>query len=255
MNSVWLHRFEIKPNRWIYVPTRETLDYGNLIKSSLVGKWKAPSFYYHLNAGGHVKLVHDAKDYRYFSRYDFENYFAQVTRNRISRCLKDYFGYDQAREIATRSTVTQQQSHSVPYGFPQSMLLASIVLDHSRLGKYFYRLKHQGFFVGVYVDDVIIASNNQEELQKASAELEKMAVLSNLVFSKNKIQRVLDKISPFNIDLAFSSLNISYPRFAQFVERIQSENDNLTKRAIKGYVDKINPKQAGYLSLLGKFDN
>lgn len=255
MNSIWLHRFEIKKDRWIYVPTNESLDYGNWVKNSLEGKWKAPSYFYHLHAGGHVKLVHDAKDYQYFSRYDFENFFAQVTRNRVCRCLKDHFSYDQAREIAIRSTVKQQHTRSVPYGFPQSMLLASIVLDHSRLGKYFNQLRRRGFFVGVYVDDLIIASNNQNELQKASTELERIAIQSNLVFSKSKVERALTKISPFNIDLAYSSLEITYSRYAKFVERIQAENDNFPKDAIKGYVQKINPKQAYYLALLGKLDH
>ena len=254
MNSIWLHRFEIKSNRWVYIPTQESLDYGKQIKNSLKEKWNAPSYYYHLHSGGHVKLVHDAKDYQYFSRYDFENFFAQVTRNRICRCLKNYFSYDQAREIATRSTVKQLQSRSVPYGFPQSMILASIVLDYSRLGKYFYRLRHQGFFVGVYVDDVIIASNNQEDLHNVSSELEQIAILSNLLFSKTKIQKALPKISPFNIDLAYSSLKITYDRYAKFVKRVQSDNDNPTKDAITRYVHKINPKQADYLALLGKLD-
>ena len=104
MSCPWVHKFTIKPNRWIYVPTQDALDYGKLVKTSLEAKWKAPPFYYHLNVGGHVKLVQDAKAYRYFSKFDFENYFAQITRNRICRCLKRYFSYDEPK-ISDRMVV------------------------------------------------------------------------------------------------------------------------------------------------------
>lgn len=255
MNISWQTRFEIKQNRWVYVPSDESLEFGYEVKRFLEKKWIAPSYFYHLNVGGHVKLVDDVKKFKYFSKFDFENFFSQVTKNRISRCLKDYMSYERALEIATRSTVRCGDSHSVPYGFPQSMILASMVLDHTRLHKYIdKKLRPNGFFVGIYVDDIILAGNDPEKLRVVSEEFELVALQANLKFSEKKSVCVQKKITSFNIDIENSMVKIAYPRFEQFVKRIQTTDNAFTKLAIKGYVEKVNSCQANHLSTIGNLN-
>ncbi len=55
----WEHRFEVKPGRWVYVPTPIGKAAGEKIRSSVAKVWSRPKFYFHLRKGGHVAALQD----------------------------------------------------------------------------------------------------------------------------------------------------------------------------------------------------
>lgn len=247
----WKERFEIKPGRWVYVPTEETTSIGLIIKARLEKFWRPPNYFYHFQPGGHIKLVNQAKKYSYFSLFDFEYFFSQITKNRIIRCLKHYVSYENTYEIAKQSTVRYGENlFSLPYGFPQSSILASMVLDNSRLGKYLRKVNLSSVFMGIYVDDILFASNNPHELEELSNIVCQYATASNFNLNRRKGKCCVTSLRAFNLDISVNALSVHYDRYSEFVERVQTDPSERAKTAIIRYVELINDSQASYLSLL-----
>src|SRR5437763_9770416 len=105
MPARWSNRFELKPGRWVYVPTPEARAVGLKIKAQMQDKWCPPGYYFHLQRGGHVAAVRSHLESRRFLRADIRNFFGSINRTRVTRCLKPLVGYKVAREWAVNSTV------------------------------------------------------------------------------------------------------------------------------------------------------
>ncbi len=121
----WISKFQIKPNSWVFVPTEEMIQYGLNLKQSIQKHWTPPDYYYHLRNGGHVKALKIHTESQYFIFLDIKDFFDSINRSRITRCMKKYFGYDKAREIAIGSTVKSNKKFILPFGFVQSPIIAS----------------------------------------------------------------------------------------------------------------------------------
>jgi hypothetical protein len=89
----------------VFVPTRETINSGESIKNKIESWWRPPKFYYHLRDGGYVKGLESHLNHDYFLHLDIRNFFGCINKSRVTRCLKKYWAYDQARQIASESTV------------------------------------------------------------------------------------------------------------------------------------------------------
>jgi hypothetical protein len=136
MNPEWSKRFELKPGRWVYVPTAETRKLGREIKLAIERRWTPPPYYFHLRRGGHVQALSSHVGNYIFARLDIQNFFGSINRTRVTRCLTSKFGYKQAREWANASTVVDRDTKRsfVPFGFVQSPIVASLCLSESALG-------------------------------------------------------------------------------------------------------------------------
>lgn len=121
----WTHRYQLKPGRWVFAPTDEAKKTGARTKRSVASHWKPPSFYYHLRKGGHVAAVRSHESSRFFFRADLDDFFGRVNRTRVTRCLKSWFSYAEAREMASESVVKRpgDDAFVLPYGFVQSPML------------------------------------------------------------------------------------------------------------------------------------
>lgn len=230
----------------MFVPTPEFAERGSQIKALVEGQWKAPNFFYHLRHGGHVAAVRAHVENKYFFRADIDDFFGRVGRSRITRCLKSWFPYADAREMANVSVVKHPShgSHILPYGFVQSPILASVALDMSRLGAYLRGLaKHKPLKVSVYVDDIIISSNDLELLNAAADAVSHRAEQSLFPVGTLKREGPCEAITAFNIELAQHSLNISGQRMKVFRDRyLRSDNESI-RAGILGYIDAVNPSQ------------
>lgn len=246
MTLPWKDRFEVKPGRWVYIPTQETLEKGRQIKALVASEFHAPPFYYHLHEGGHVAAIQSHIDDRYFLNVDIENFFGVINRSRITRSLKKRFPYAQAREITVRSTVRVtnegRYEYHLPYGYPQSTMLASICLVDSALGRYLNSLSNQ-CNVSVYVDDVIISGNDPGELQQVSDTLVEKSEVSRLFFGRKKAPQISETITAFNIELSQHRTKITHQRYSQLLQQALLADNESVINGVLGYVRSVNREQ------------
>lgn len=246
MTLPWKDRFQVKPGRWVYIPTQETLEQGRQVKALAAGKFTAPPFYYHLHEGGHVAAIQSHVDDQYFLNVDIENFFGVINRSRVTRSLKKRFPYAQAREITVQSTVrvtnAGRYEYHLPYGYPQSTILASICLVDSALGRYLLSLSDQ-YNVSVYVDDIIISGNDPAELQQVIDTLVEKSESSKLHFGRKKAPQVSEKITAFNIELSHHETKITKQRYSQLLQQaLLADNENVID-GVLGYVRSVNREQ------------
>lgn len=248
MTQKWSTKYERKPGRWVFEPTDEYRAIGATIKDDLFSVWDAPDYYFHLRQGGHVAAMKLHAANTYFIRFDIEDFFGRVNRSRVTRCLKDYFGYNNARDMANDSTVqhpVEKGRWVLPYGFVQSPILASLALSKSRLGRELDRLyRSKKTHVSVYVDDIIISCNNIEQLELSGAMLSELAVKSGLPFGSSKTQGPGAKITAFNIELTHNNLAITSDRLDQFGTVLADSPSEHRREGILGYVKSVNVLQA-----------
>ena len=75
----------------------------------------------------------------------------------------------------------------LPFGFIQSAILASICLDKSSLGIFLKRIKRdKSLSLSVYMDDILISSNDQQRLIEVTAELKSYFSKSHWVSNTGK---------------------------------------------------------------------
>lgn len=247
MVQKWVSQFEIRPGVYVFVPTEETTEIGKEIKKLVEARWHAPRNYYHLRAGGHVRALRVHTGNTVFARLDIEGFFASISRTRVTRELKGFFGYDRAREFANAATVPTpgKLATMLPFGFVTSPLLASLCLCQSALGRCLRELtpKH-GVTVSVYVDDIVLSSNSQRGLEAALADIEVAAARSRFRLSDVKREGPANVITAFNVELANGSLAIMPERFSRFVEDYGAAPSDAVREGIVGYVRTVNEAQA-----------
>lgn len=84
----WIHKFEVKPGSWVYIPSTATRTCGERIAKQVKSVWHAPDYFYHLNQGGHVKALQSHLNDKYFASIDISDFFGSISRSRITRTLK-----------------------------------------------------------------------------------------------------------------------------------------------------------------------
>lgn len=242
----WASRFEIKPGAWVFVPNEETIKAGQEIKQNLEVRWKPPSNYYHLLSGGHVDALRAHAENSWFVHLDIKDFFGSINRSRITRCLKNLFGYEKARGIANASTVIHPSRGDfiLPFGFVQSPLIASICLYKSALGSRLQGLRKEGLTVSVYVDDLILSSKDPHVTHEGLAAVKHAAERSGFRLNPDKEEGPAEKITAFNIDLSAKHLAIAPERLISFVEAFQKAESSHQQLGILGYVASVSPAQA-----------
>ncbi|MBB3213247.1 hypothetical protein FHW67_002536 [Herbaspirillum sp. Sphag1AN] len=248
MLPTWESKFELKPGVWVFVPTRESVEEGNIVKGALSDRWKPPKNYFHLRSGGHVKALELHRNNTVFVHLDIQDFFGSIGKSRVTRNLKGFFSYEEARAIATKSTVTHPDSGSLilPFGFVQSPILASLCLAKSALGLHLQALpqKYAGLAVSVYVDDIILSSHYEADLVSATAELKEISARSRFILNPNKEQGPAHRITAFNVVLSNLQLEIEQNRYDRFVAAFNNSENGSQREGIFSYVASINMAQA-----------
>jgi hypothetical protein len=152
-------------------------------------------FYFHLRNGGHVAALHEHRKNRHFARVDLKNFFYSISRNRVARALRE-IGVPKAWYYAKCSCVKNpfgEPSYSLPYGFVQSPILATLVFSRSVLGE-FLRESQREITLSVYMDDIAISSPANDVLQKVFEELKTKIQEANFPINLEKTK------PPYGID-------------------------------------------------------
>ena len=147
-------------------------------------------------------------------------------------------------------SVTRRPSSSdfvLPYGFVQSPILASLALDRSKLGAYLRKAQaNPALDVSLYMDDMVISSDDEKLLAGVASELETASVAAGFPLSSSKRQGPAARVSAFNIEISHRSMLITSDRMSAFHIAFASGND-ATREGIVSYVASVNPTQAASL--------
>jgi hypothetical protein len=245
----WDSKFQIKEGVWVFVPNEKTVSTGLQIKELIEDAWSAPGHYFHLQKGGHVSALKVHLHNQYFIHLDIQNFFGQINRSRISRCLKEHVSYVKARDIAFESTVRLPDAvptkFILPFGFVQSPIIASICLSKSALGRHLATLsKSKSFAVSVYMDDILVSCNDINELTKQLDLLKKYSERSLLPLNTEKQQGPDVAVTAFNISISKGLLEITDDKFKEFSAKYAASTNEHQRAGILNYVWSVNPNQA-----------
>ena len=247
MNPKWSSKFELKPGKWVFVPTHEAVAAGEKIKEQIEDHWTPPDYYYHLRAGGHVAALKSHLGHTSFVHVDIRDFFGSINRTRVTRCLKQKFSYVLAREWAIASTVIHpgdKKRSIIPYGFVQSQVVAALCLAESALGICLDKIrKMEGVAVSVYVDDIIVSSSDEAQCTSLLAMLKTAAERARFALNPDKEQGPGAQVTAFNISLSSNSMLIESARLQQFVEALEEATSEAQRKGILSYVSSINADQ------------
>ncbi|QWN02773.1 hypothetical protein DGN16_05805 [Xanthomonas citri pv. fuscans] len=242
----WEHRFEVKPGRWVYVPTPLGKAAGEAIRLSVSKVWARPKFYFHLRKGGHVAALRRHLKNQYFFRCDLDDFFGRINQSRVTRCLKESFSYVDARKMASDSVVIRPDTGKtmLPYGYVQSPILASLALDRSRVGRFLRQCESsEDMTVSVYMDDIVLSSNDEARLYVAATELAQLATDAGLPLSAGKTIGPGSTVTAFNVELSHGLLALTQGRLDRFRESYATASSLHVEHGIVRYVHSINPAQ------------
>ena len=250
MRNLFQHHFELKPGTRVYVPTDHGRDRGAEIKSAVEARWKAPKYFFHLQAGGHVAASRLHSAHAWVASVDLQRFFDQITRQRVHRSLKRIgLSHLEAWEMACDSTVDKEpplRRFSIPFGFVQSPLLSSLVLSHSALGRAIRKLIRGSVTATVYMDDITVSGDAEGDVQGAVLALEQAAQASGFQFNPIKAQPAGPNVTNFNITFGTGSMVITNERMSEFKEAFNNGSAN-EQMGIYGYVQSVDQDQADSL--------
>jgi len=218
------------------------------IKAAIENKWSPPCYYFHLLPGGHVAALYSHKPNRYFAHLDISKFFNSINRSRVTHSLKELFVYKTAREYTLASTVKHPAKsplkYMLPYGFVQSPILASLSLRFSALGRKLDNLSRAASIqVSVYMDDIIVSGNDNDDLENIVGEVKVSAERAGFMLNKTKEEGPSPKITAFNIELTTGILEIESARFRKFQKNYQSTSNPMVKKGIETYITSVNTDQ------------
>ena len=232
------------------MPSDATVEYGVQVKETLETRWQPPKYYYHLAGGGHIKALQSHLSHKFFLHLDIEDFFGCINRSRVTRNLKNLVSYQSAREIAFQSTVRHPTSsmpkYILPFGFVQSPIIASICLAKSALGNRLNEIsKDPSFSVSVYVDDIIVSSDSDRDLNEKLEILSAAAERSQFPLNERKQEGPAPRITAFNIHISQKFLEITAERLNAFEQAYALTSNAHRKNGIRCYIKSVNEEQSG----------
>jgi len=201
---------------------------------------------------GHVSALKKHLKNKYFIHLDIQNFFGHINPSRVTRSLKKYFSYEKAREIALESTVRLPKSadkkYILPFGFVQSPIISSVCLSKSALGRFLSSLeKENDFSVSVYMDDILVSSNNLKKLNQQMRLIITASEKSGLPLNTKKQEGPSDSVTAFNICMAKGLLTITPSRIQEFINTLSISTNEYQHAGITSYVSSINVGQVNSL--------
>lgn len=98
--------------------------------------------------------------------------------------------------------------------------------------------------VSVYMDDIIIASNDPGQLALLLSEIRPISESSKFPLNSSKEEGPAETITAFNIELSKNVLKLTEERLEQFKEDYAAAVSSNVQGGIVGYVSTVNSEQA-----------
>lgn len=219
------YSFDNDKGKPVFVPTSRGRKIGDEVRTLVHERFEFEPHYYHFTKGAHVAALHAHRDHRFFARLDLKNFFYSVSRNRVKAALKE-IGVPRAEHYAKWSTVRnpyEEPRYALPYGFPQSPLLASLALRQSALGSAIHNLPHS-ILRSVYLDDIAVSADSHSDLVAAFGILKEAALVANFTLNDDKVSGPASQMDLFNCNLTHGNSKVSDERVAAFHEGERSAN-------------------------------
>lgn len=247
------HKFPLKSGVVAYVQDPSQRNDGYKLCDWIEDRWTPPDHFYHFRSGGHVEAARLHQSASFILGLDLRRFFDQVTRSKAHRALRQ-IGYSNtdAYELACESTVTKDGkvgAYSLPFGFVQSMHLASLALHHSALGREMINVQRDGVSLSLYVDDLMLSGEDRDALMAGRDRLIAGAAKAGFTFNDAKERGPADRIEAFNIRIGRGGLEVAEHRMADFRHTVQ-ERPEAPALATIAYVETVNVAQANHLAAL-----
>lgn len=226
-----------KNGKWFFAPSDKGRDIGNDLKEQVEATHGFDKTYFHLHKGGHVAALHEHRPHRFFCRVDIENFFYRIARNRVARALRA-IGIARAEQYAKWSTVKDpfgEFNYVIPYGFIQSPVLATLVLDRSDVGS-FLRSLPPGIGRSIYMDDIVLSGDDAGELVQYFEELKSEIERANFRLSQGKIRAPTKAMDVFNCDLETGQSAVQTERRNKFYAEARSQ---VSIEAFEEYCERV----------------
>lgn len=233
----FLYSFQNERNKRIFVPNEKGYEVGYRLKVLVEQAATFEPFYFHLRNGGHVAALHEHRKNRHFARIDLKNFFYSISRNRVARALREV-SVEKAGYYAKCSCVKNPYdipSYSLPYGFVQSPILATLVFSRSVLGE-FLREAQKDITLSVYMDDIAISSPSNDVLQRVFQELKIKIQEANFPINLEKTMPPTELLGLFNCELEYNRASVMQARRSAFYAGMPSE---AACEAFEGYCRSI----------------
>lgn len=246
MHPLYAHKFQIKSDVWVFVPSPDAVDIGEEIKDEIESKWVVPDYYYHHKSGGHVAALKAHIHNSYFLALDIKDFFGSINKTKVTRSLKNILPYKNAREVANKTVLKHPEKGNfiLPYGFVQSPLVASICLFYSGLGQWLDKQqRREEITLSIYVDDILVSANDETLLSVFLKEAAAIGAKTGFQLNMLKIQGPSPKVIIFNVEVGQYFLNITDLRLAEFSDVFRESGSKLQQRGILEYIKSINRLQ------------
>jgi hypothetical protein len=245
------HRFIDDGGRLIFVPMVAARKFGMQLHKRILNRWAPPEYFCHFSEGGHVAAAKAHLPSRLFVRLDLARFFDSISRGRVHRSLRRIgFKHGFAWEAACQSTVSKGRKgapYTLPFGFVQSPVLASLALTTSALGAALSGLHSGEVRLSVYMDDFILSGDDRSELAAARSSLEAAADVSGFHFNALKSAGPSAALEVFNLNLSHGDIAVTATRFAAFETALEVATAEEAD-GILGYVGTVNADQRSLLA-------
>ncbi len=212
-----------KRGKPVFAPNERGRRIGSDIKGQVERAVQFDPFYYHLKPGGHVAALHAHRQHRYFARLDLERYFYSISKSKVQRVLVDN-GILRVRHYAKWSCVRNpygDPAYSLPYGFVQSPILATLVMMDSVAGA-FLRNVSAGVLISVYMDDISLSSDDFGALTDAYDTARERLERAGFLINEAKVRAPSPAMDLFNCDLAHGQTSVQAERITEFYSEQRS---------------------------------
>ena len=215
------------------------------LKDRILNRWQPNAAFSTLAKRAHVAAVRTHYENKWLAVIDLNKFFDHVTRAKIFRALLSIgFSQSEAFRIAGQSTVRQDEKYTLPRGFRQSSLLATLVLEKSLFGSMLTTGRFEST-ITVYGDDIIFSSNDFDILAREHSAAIELLRVSNFPINPAKTQTARREVEIFNFRVSQRSVRFTDQRMWKFVEQAASSGHAEAGylQAFGDYVRSIDPEQ------------
>lgn len=207
-------RYTDAGGRVIHIPSEKGRYVGGQVRKLLAG-YHWDRHYRHLGRGGHIGILHAHRDQAWFATADIADYFGSVRRNAVAAALRQA-GVREHQHFAKWSTVKAESGgYVLPFGFPASTHLATLVMQESPLGA-FLRAAARAVRVEVYLDDISLSAEDDELLAEVYAGLLRAIAASGFAANEAKSSGPARHVELFNCEVEHGRASVLERRKAAF---------------------------------------